>query len=98
MHVTVAISTHQVYESPILGNVSEMSCIQLTTYGDVIKCILFRKTKITIEYGGKISSVSRICNQLASDIAAVYQRASVPTISFQRIGKQLQMYHDKHQM
>ena len=56
-----------------------------------------RKTKITNEYGGKNPSLSRICNQLASDIAAVYQRASVATVSVQWIVKQLQMYHDKYQ-
>ena len=80
-----------------LGNVTEMNCSQFLTYGDVIKYFLFCKTKITNEYGGKNPSLSRICNQLASDIAAVYQRASVPTVSVQRIVKQLQMYHDKYQ-
>ena len=33
----------------------------------------------------KKSSLSLIFNQLASEIDAVYQRASVPTVSVQRI-------------
>ena len=53
MRVTMANLTRQVYESPILGDVTEMSCSQLPTYGDVIKCIRLRKTKVTNEYGGK---------------------------------------------
>ena len=56
------------------------------------------KTKITNEHGGKNPSLSRSCNQLASDNVAVYQRVSVPTVIFQRIVKQLQMYHDKYQI
>ena len=81
MRVTMANSTRQVYESPILGNVTEMNCSQLPTYGDVIKCNLSRLTKTTNEYGGRNPSLSRICNHLASNIAAVYQRASVPTVN-----------------
>ena len=97
MRDTMADSTRQVYESPILGNLAELNCSQLPTYRDVIKCILFRKTKTMNENCGKSPSLSGLCNQLASDIAAVYQRASVPTVSVQRIVKQLQMYHDKYQ-
>ena len=77
----MANSTCQVYESPILGNVTEMNCSQLPTYGDVIKCIIIRKSKITNEYGGKNPSLSRVRNHLTSNIAAVYQRASVPALN-----------------
>ena len=45
----------------------------------------------------KNPSFSRIRSHLASNIAAVYQRASVPTVSVQGIVNQLQMYHDKYQ-
>ena len=38
-----------------------------------------------------------ICNQLATDIATIYQRASIPTVSVQRIVKHLQTYHGKYQ-
>ena len=79
------------------GNVTAMNCSQLLTYGDVIKCIPFCKTRIRNEYGGKLRSSSRICNQLASDISSVYQRASVPIVSFQRNVKEVQMYHNKYQ-
>lgn len=97
MRDTMADSTRQAYQSPILGKLAEMNCGQLPTYRDVIKCILFRKIKMMNENSGKNPSLSCICNQLAFDIAAVYQRASVPTVSVQRIVKQLQMYHDKYQ-
>ena len=45
----------------------------------------------------KNTCLSRICNQLASDIVPVYQRPSVSPSSVQGIVKQLQMYHDKYQ-
>ena len=83
----MARSTRQVNESPILGNVTEMNCSQLLTYGDIIKCLLSRKIKLTNEYGRKNHSLSRIRSQLSSDNAAEYQRASVSTASVQRIVK-----------
>ena len=45
----------------------------------------------------KNPSLSRICNQLASDFAAVYQQSPFPTESVLQIVMQLQMYHDKNQ-
>ena len=67
----------------------------LPTSGDVIKCNISRKLKITNDYSGKNPSLSRIRNQLVSDIAAVYHWASVLTVSVQRIVKQLQIYNDE---
>ena len=77
----MANTTCQVYESSIQGNVTEMNRSQLPTYGDVIKCIIIRKSKITNEYGGKNRSLSRVPNHPASNIAAVYQRTSVPAVN-----------------
>ena len=62
-----------------------------------VKCLLFRKKEIKNACDGKYHSLSVICNQLATDIIAIYQRASIPTVSIQRIVKQLQDCHGKYQ-
>ena len=61
----------------------------------MIKSLLFRKTELANETGGKYPSLCVVCNHLASDINGLL--ISIHTASDRRIIKQLQIYNFKHQ-
>ena len=71
----MATATRRNEAFPLLDSVCDLSDKNLPTYEDIIKCILFRKGKIT-NSGGKDSSISDIYRDVASDVMKINIKVS----------------------
>ena len=75
-------------------NLTEMN---LSAYRDVMK----HYTYVRLEHSNKMNSkeqpsVTKVANIVAKTLAAIWQKASIPTVSRTRILQQMKNYHDKH--
>ena len=75
-------------------NLTEMN---LSAYRDVMK----HYTYVRLEHSNKMNSkeqpsVTEVATFVAKKLEAIWQKASIPTISRTRILQQMKNYHDKH--
>ena len=75
-------------------NLTEMN---LSAYRDVMK----HYTYVRLEHSNKMNSkeqpsVTEVATIVAKNLEAIWQKASIPTVSRTRILQQVKNYHDKH--
>ena len=81
---------------PLFDRVCDLSDKQLPTHEDIIKCILYRKSKMKNNSGGKDPSIRDICRDVACDVIKIYNKASIHPLSDIRILRLLQNYYDEY--
>ncbi|CAG9794368.1 unnamed protein product [Diatraea saccharalis] len=81
---------------PLFGDPIKFSNNMLPTYCDVIKHYLWIRKEILELNNGKDPSVKDICEIIASEIEAIWSRASIPTITHQQVVSRLISYYQKY--
>ena len=80
---------------PIFGTPNDISENVLPTYEAVMKCYLFERAQLRQE-SNKDPSAKIIARNVAEKIKSVWVKASIPTVSHERINKKLMDYHGKY--
>jgi hypothetical protein len=92
----MATSTRKTEEFPLFDRVCDLSDKQLPTHEELIKCILYRKSRMKKNSGGKDPSIRDICRDVACDVMKIYNKASIPSLTDIRIVTLLKNYYDKY--
>lgn len=81
---------------PLFGDPIKFSDNMLPTYCDVIKHYLWIRNEMLELNNGKDPSVKDLCEMIASDIEAIWSKASIPTITHQQVVSRLILYYQKY--
>ena len=83
---------------PLFGPPTDFSSQRvLPTYKDVIACCLHERWVIGSESGGnREPHFSAIVERVATKLEQIYEAASIPTVSRQRIIAMMQSYHKRY--
>ena len=92
----MATATRGAEAFPLFDCVCDLSDKQLPTHEDIIKCILYRKSAMEKNSGGKDPSIRDICRDVACDVMKIYNKASIHPLSDIRIVTLLQNYYDEY--
>lgn len=88
--------TRKDFRCPLFGDPIKFSDNMLPTYCDVIKHYLWIRNEMLELNNGKDPSVKDLCDIIASDIAAIWSKASIPTITHQQVVSRLILYYQKY--
>ena len=78
---------------PIFGVPNDLKSNVLPTYKDVMKCYLYFMQKLREKNNGKQPSLKEISEMLSKKIEDLWKKASIPSVSHERV---LKMFHDYH--
>lgn len=81
---------------PVFGLPEKLPVSQLPTYNAVMKYYLFIKYELKLSKTTKEPTVHDISQRLATEILDIWQKASLPTVSFKRVLQLIRSYHDKY--
>lgn len=90
---TSSMKTRRTVSCPIFGVASEMSSAVLPTYYNVMKLGLWVRHEKKI--GKKEPTFSEISKDVTRQVQDIWRKASIPTVSDDRILKVLPLYHAK---
>ncbi|CAG9826869.1 unnamed protein product [Diabrotica balteata] len=89
--------TRSKVECPIFGNPVDLNCHVLPTIEYVLRCYLFIRYELKFtKYFGKEPSFNEVCEVLVPKIKSIWESASIPTVSKDRIMQLLRKYHNKY--
>lgn len=89
-------ATRNIMNDPVFGAPSAMSPNVLPTYGDVMKQYLLRKYKLKSVGDTKEPSFTAVANSVICQVENLWQKASIPIISHQKVLEKLKLYHDRY--
>lgn len=81
---------------PVFGSPSEFPQNQLPTHKDVMKCYFFERITCKEKNFNRDPPVTEIVKQVANKLVAIYNRASIPILSMERIKFMITSFKDKH--
>ena len=90
-------ATRSANRCPVFGLPQNLTEMNMPTYRDVMK----HYTYVRLEHSNKMNSkeqpsVTEVASIVAKKLEAIWQKASIPTVSRTRIVQQVKNYHDKH--
>jgi hypothetical protein len=89
-------SSRRSNKCPVFGYPRELPRNVLSTYGDVMKCYLNEKLKMKQQNEGREPCFTQISQIVAINLEAVWQSASIPTVSRTRIIQLIRKFHDEY--
>lgn len=90
------VKTRQMSSCPVFGLPEKLPVSQLLTYKDIMKYYLFIKHELKRDLTTKEPTVHEISERLAQEVLEIWQKSSLPTVSFKRILQLIRVYHDKY--
>lgn len=94
--LTIMSSNRQSYKCPIFGTIQDLKDNVLPTYQEVMKCYEWSRIQIKIQSGSnKEPSFSEIAQIVTQRVEEVWQKASIPVVSHNRVIQLLKAYHLK---
>lgn len=88
--------TRKATNCPIFGAPEEMSENQLPTYKQVMKCYNLIRYRLKLEYNSKKEpTINEISETVAKKIEDLWQKASIPIVSHNRVLQLVKAYHAK---
>lgn len=90
------IKTRKSNACKIFGFPKDFDGNTLPTYGDVIRCYLKTQQDLTEGKEGVFLSVKDFYKEVALKLMKIWEKASIPTISFNRIFLKLLDFHSKY--
>jgi hypothetical protein len=91
-----AISTRSKCVCPIFGSFDKFKETLLPTYSDVLKHFLWVQRDLLLKGNNKSPAVDDICAIVRDDLKAVWNKASVPSVSDQEIFRLIKNYYLKY--
>uniref|UniRef100_A0A8D8THB2 Uncharacterized protein n=1 Tax=Cacopsylla melanoneura TaxID=428564 RepID=A0A8D8THB2_9HEMI len=82
---------------PVFGAPENLPINNLPTYSDVIKFYLFIRYDLKAKNNSKEPAISEVIEIVSSDVLKIWKRASLPTVSKNRVKKILQTYYSSYQ-
>ena len=90
-------ATRSANRCPVFGLPQNLTEMNLPTYRDVMKHYTYVRLKHSNKMNSKEQpSVTEVATIVAKKLEAIWQKASIPTVSRTRIVQQVKNYHDKH--
>lgn len=89
------MSERHITDCPIFGNSSELSEKVLPVYSDVMKFYLHERIVLK-QKSKKDPSVSEISKGVVNKIISLWEKASIPCVSNERVKKMITDYHQKY--
>lgn len=90
------VKTRQMSSCPVFGLPEKLPVSQLPTYNDIMKYYLFIRHELKPDITTKEPTVHEISERLAQEVLEIWQKSSLPTVSFKRILQLIRVYHDKY--
>lgn len=87
--------TRSEFECPLFGPPKDLPVSKLPTYEDVLRCCFHEHYNIALETN-KTVSFSQVANIVAPKVKALYDTASIPTVTTYRIVQLISSYHDSY--
>lgn len=87
--------TRKDFECPIFGPPKDLPVSKLPTYEDVLRCCFNEHYNITLKTN-KTFSFSEVVSIVAPKVKALYDKASIPTVTNYRIIQLIISYHDSY--
>lgn len=88
--------TRQSYKCPLFGNMEDLKENMLPTYENVMKFYEWTRFHLKIERNSrKEPSFSDIAKRVSLRIESIWKKASIPTVSHNRVLQLLKAYHSK---
>lgn len=87
--------TRSEFECPLFGPPKDLPVSKLPTYEDVLRCCFHEHYNIALETN-KTVSFSQVANIVAPTVKALYDTASIPTVTTYRIVQLISSYHDSY--
>jgi len=93
--VAMSLSKRHKNDCPIFGNSSDLSERVLPTYLEVMKCYLFERNTLK-QKSKKDPAVGELSKIVIDKVISVWEKASIPCVSRERVKKMLTDYHKKY--
>lgn len=90
------VTTRKDFECPILGNARDFPNNKLPNYEDVLLCCFQVRYEMSLYTNNKKVSFSEVANTVATKIMNLYSKASIPSVTKERIVQLINKYHDKY--
>src|SRR6218665_994272 len=88
--------TRKMTMCPVFGAPEELSDNVLPTYESLMKSYMLLRHQIKSSGTVKEPSVANISQQLAAKVEQIWVKASIPTVSHDRVLQLIRGYHDKY--
>lgn len=87
--------TRSMIDCPLFGHPKELPVSKLPTYEEVIRCCLLEQYNLASKTA-KSASFSLVSNVVAKEIIALYEKASIPTVTPYRVVQLINSYHSSY--
>lgn len=88
--------TRSEFNCPLFGHPKELSASKLPTYEDVLKCFFNEHYNLALKANNRSVSFSQVSNIVAPQVKAVFDKASIPTVTLYRIVQLINAYHNSY--
>lgn len=88
--------TRQSFDCPIFGHPRDFLPNILPTHEDVLRCCFEERFVLASKLNNTKVSFSSVSNVVAKKVKYIYEKASIPTVSYYRIIQLINAYYDKY--
>ena len=88
--------TRQSFHCPVFGNPRDFLPNTLPTHEDLLRCCFEERFILANKVNNIKVSFSSVSNTVAQKLKCIYDKASIPTVSFYRIIQLITAYYDKY--